>query len=62
IPRNILAGKPGERNDHIQVVEDETVIQINESEEGLNILDFPRFWPVNNSLDILGQHSQAIQR
>ncbi|KIK37628.1 hypothetical protein CY34DRAFT_92415 [Suillus luteus UH-Slu-Lm8-n1] len=54
VPRNILAGKLGEGDDNIRVVEDEPAIEISESKEGLNILDFPGFRPVNDGLDFPG--------
>jgi hypothetical protein len=54
VPRGILASKPSERNHDIRVVEDETAIEVSESEEGLDILDFPRFRPIKDSLDLFG--------
>jgi hypothetical protein len=56
VPSNILASKPGKGNYDIRVVIDETTIEICESKEGLDILDFPGLRPVKDSLDLLGRN------
>jgi hypothetical protein len=38
------------------------MIEICKSEEGLKILNLPRFWPVYDSLYFLIRHSKAIWR
>jgi hypothetical protein len=62
VPSNPLAGKTGEQNYDVQVIENKLTVEICESEEKLNILNFLRFWPINNGLDLLRWHGQAIWR
>ena len=38
------------------------MIEVGETEEGLNVLDFAWFWPILDSLDFVGGHSQAVGR
>ena len=45
-PRSVFAGKPHERNDNVGVVADKTMVEVCESEEGLDVLHFPWFWPI----------------
>ena len=40
IPQNVLSDEICQWNDNVWVVEDELVIEISETQEGLNILDF----------------------
>ncbi|KIM51287.1 hypothetical protein SCLCIDRAFT_143604, partial [Scleroderma citrinum Foug A] len=61
-PRSVFAGKPHERNDNVGVVVDETTVEVHESEEGLNVLNFPWFWPVGNGLNFLHGHRESIGR
>ncbi|KIM66587.1 hypothetical protein SCLCIDRAFT_110086, partial [Scleroderma citrinum Foug A] len=41
-PRSVFAGKP---------FMDETMVEVCESEEGLDVLYFPRFWPIRDGLN-----------
>ena len=38
------------------------MIEVGETEEGLNVLDFTWFWPILDNLDFIGGHRQAIGR
>ena len=59
-PRSVFAGKLCERNDNIGVVMDESMVEVHESKEGLNVLNFPQFQPIRNGLDFLRRHGQSI--
>ncbi|KIM70394.1 hypothetical protein SCLCIDRAFT_100382, partial [Scleroderma citrinum Foug A] len=59
-PRSVFAGKLHERNDNVGVVVDETMVEVRKSEEGLNVLNFPRFWPVGNGLNFLRGHRESV--
>ena len=41
---------------------DESTVEVRESEEGLNVLNFPRFRPVGNGLNFLRGHRESIGR
>ncbi|KIM55473.1 hypothetical protein SCLCIDRAFT_134567 [Scleroderma citrinum Foug A] len=36
------------------------MVKVHESEEGLNVLNFPRFWPVRNGLNFLCGHRESV--
>ena len=61
-PRSVFVGKPRERNDDVGVVMNETTVEVRKSEEGLNVLNFPQFWPVRNGLNFLHRHRESIGR
>ena len=60
--RSVFAGKLCERNNDVGVVVDETTVEVHKSEEGLNVLNFPRFQPVGNGLNFLCRHRESIRR
>jgi len=60
IPRNVLAGKPHERYDDVGVVENEVMVKIRKTEEGLDVLHLAGFWPVGDGFDFVGRHGKAI--
>ena len=41
---------------------DELTVKVHESEEGLNVLNFPRFWPIRNGLNFLCGHGESVRR
>ena len=41
---------------------DELTIEVHESEEGLDVLNFPWFWPVGNGLNFLRRHGEFVGR
>ena len=42
-PRSVFVGKPHEGNDNVGVVMDESMVEVCESEEQLDVLHFPQF-------------------
>src|SRR5882672_4258986 len=40
----------------------ETTVEVGETEEGLNVLDFPRFGPILDNLDLVWGHGEAFGR
>ena len=61
-PRSVFAGKLHEGNDDVGVVVDESMVKVHKSEEGLNVLNFLRFWPIRNGLNFLCRHGESIGR
>ena len=61
-PRSVFAGKLRERNDNVGVVMDKVTVEVCESEEGLNVLNFPWFQPIGNGLNFLCGHRESIGR
>jgi len=62
IPRNVFAGKPRERYDNVGVVENEAMVEVRKTEEGLDVLHLAGFWPVGDGFDFVGGHGEAIGR
>ena len=62
VPRNTLAGETRERNGDSRVTIYESTIEVGETKEGLNVLDFAWFRPILDDLDFVGGHSQAVGR
>ena len=56
VPNNSFSGQMCERNRDIGVVEDKSSIEVSESKEGLNILDFAGFRPFLDGLDLVIGH------
>ena len=44
------------------VVDSESMVEVHESEEGLNVLHFLRFWPIRDGLNFLHGHGESIRR
>src|SRR5258706_14271499 len=59
-PTDVLAHESGKRDGHVRVVSNETSVEISESEERLDFLDFSGGWPVLDDLDFRVVHAQAI--
>ena len=59
-PRSVFAGKPHERNDNVRVVVDESMVEVCESEEGLDVLHFPWFQPIRDGLNFLHGHRESV--
>ena len=58
----VFVCKAGERNDNIGVVVDEASVEVGETKEGLDILDFPWLGPVLYDFDLVGSHGESIWR
>ena len=41
---------------------DELTVEVHESEEGLNVLNFPQFQPIGNGLNFLRGHGESVGR
>src|SRR6267142_1043161 len=62
VPGGTLVGKTHKRNCDFGVSENETTVEVGETEEGLNILDFLRFGPILDNLDLVRGHGEAFGR
>ena len=62
VPRNTLTGETREWNSDSWVTIDETMIEVGETKEGLNVLDFTWFWSILDNLNFVLGHSQAVGR
>ena len=58
VPRNSFSDKAGERDHDVQVALDEPVVEIGKAKEGLNVLDFLWFGPIENCLDFIVGHGE----
>ena len=61
-PRSVFVGKLCERNVDVGVVMDESTVEVHESEEGLDVLNFLRFWPIGDGFNFLCGHRESIRR
>ena len=41
---------------------DELTVEVRESEDGLDVLNFPRFWPIGDGLNFLHRHGESVRR
>ena len=41
---------------------DESMVEVHESEEGLDVLNFSQFWPIGDGLNFLRRHGESIGR
>src|SRR5467141_2017244 len=62
VPGGTLAGKMHKRNCDFRISINETTVEVGETKEGLNILDFPRFGPILDNLDLVWGHGEAFGR
>src|SRR5882724_107885 len=62
VPRGTLVGKTREQNGDFRVSENEMTIEVGESEERLDVFDFPGFWPILDNLDFVRGHGEAFGR
>ena len=60
-PRGILPGEPGKRDHNVKVVENEPVIEVGKSQEGLDVLYLTRFRPIGDGLYFVQRHSQTFR-
>jgi hypothetical protein len=59
-PWDTFPGKPSEGNRYVQVVVNETTVEIGEPEEGLYILDSLGFGPIPYRLDFIFGHRKSV--
>src|SRR5882672_8532465 len=50
------------RNCDFGISVNETTVEIGKTEEGLNVLDFPRFGPILDNMDLIQGHGEAFGR
>src|SRR5882724_8385520 len=62
VPRGTLAGKTCKRNSDFGVSENEMTIEVGESEERLDVFDFPGFRTILDDLDFVRGHDEAFGR
>src|SRR5882672_3299859 len=62
VPGGTLVGKMHKQNCDFRISVNETTVEVGETEEGLNILDFPRFGPILDNLDLIWGHGEAFGR
>ncbi|KIK78856.1 hypothetical protein PAXRUDRAFT_162881, partial [Paxillus rubicundulus Ve08.2h10] len=61
VPRSIFPSEASEQNNNVGIIENEVAVEVGETEEGLDVSDFPRFWPISDSFDFVGGHHQAAR-
>ena len=52
VPDGVFAGKPCKKDNNVGVAVNETRIEVTKTQKGLNILNFTRFWPIQNDLNL----------
>src|SRR5882672_4741785 len=62
VPGGTLVGKMHKQNCDFRISVNEVTIEVGETKEGLNILDFPRFGPILDNLDLVRGHGEAFGR
>src|SRR5467141_3138116 len=62
VPGGTLAGKTHKQDCDFGVSVNEMTIEVGETKEGLNVLDFPRFGPILDNLDLVQGHGEAFGR
>src|SRR5882672_7057702 len=62
VPGGTLAGKTCKQNCDFGISINEMMIEVGETEEGLNILDFLGFGPILDNLDLVWGHGEAFRR
>src|SRR5882672_2795531 len=62
VPGGTLAGKTHKKNCDFRISINETTVEVGETKEGLNVLDFPGFGPILDNLDLVQGHGEAFGR
>ena len=55
-------GEVGEQNGNVRVVQDETPVEISETQERLYIFNLSRFRPILNDLYLISCHGESTWR
>src|SRR6266571_5103342 len=58
--RDLFTSETSEGDHNIGVIENETSIEVGETEEGLNILDFPWLGPILYNLNLCLVHGESL--
>jgi len=61
IPRSVFAGKPHEWYDDVRVVVNETMVEVHETKEGLDVLHLAGFGPIGDGFYLIGGHGQSVR-
>ncbi len=62
LPNSTLAGETSKRNGDLGISINETMVEVRETEEGLNVLDFLLFGPILNDLNFVRSHRKSFGR
>src|SRR5882672_10185124 len=62
VPGGTLAGKTCKQNCDFGIYANEMIVEVGETKEGLNILDFLGFRPILDNLDLVQGHGEAFWR
>ena len=62
VPSGAFAGKVGEQNGDVRVVQNETPVEISETQEGLYVFDLSGLRPILNNLYFISCHGKSTQR
>ena len=62
IPRGTFVGKTCKQDSDVGVPINETMVEVGEPKERLNISNFLRFGPILNNLNFVGSHHKAFGR
>ena len=60
VPSNTLASEAGKRDHDVGIVGNEVAVEVSETQERFNVLDFLWIRPILDSLDFSGRHLQTI--
>src|SRR5882672_11639182 len=60
VPGGTLVGKTCKKNCDFRISVNEMMVKVGETEEGLNVLDFPGFRPILDNLDLVQGHGEAF--
>jgi len=60
IPRSVFVGKLREWYDNVGVVVNETMVEVCETEEGLDVLHLAGFRPIRDGFHLICRHGQSI--
>ena len=59
VPSRAFVGEVGEQNGNVGVVQNETSIEISETQERLYIFNLSRFRPILNDLYVISCHGES---
>jgi len=62
ISRGTLVGKMHEWDSDVRIPINEMIVEVGESEERLNVFNFPRFRPTLDNLNFVRSHRKAFRR
>ena len=62
VPGGTLAGQVGEQNDKIGIIIYKAAVKVSKPKEGLDVLYFAGFRPVEDSLYFIASHGKTLQR